>query len=282
MKPCCRSAAAVAAAILSVGLVSCDSEPSDSAAGNTPSSTTSDTAARADFTGVWSGYLTTDSHPFWQFEDVSCFPGCPAAIRERMTAALDDPTNSGRIAEVQAEVRAFGDQYTAGLMTPDGLARLQASAAAAAALDTYCEPYGLLREAMNPLPFRIRDEGGRLIFEYEEWRLTRTIHLDGGGRPPEVATPMGFSVGRYEGGALVVESTAFTGDYYPGRRGSFSDAAKIVERYVIHEEPRRLVLELTITDPVTLTAPYVWTKTWLYTPDVELVRDSCEDVAGQL
>jgi hypothetical protein len=40
-------------------------------------------------------------------------------------------------------------------------------------------------------------------------------------------------------------------------------------------------LELTIEDPVMLLEPYVMTKTWLYTPDLQLVQDSCEDLPAQ-
>jgi hypothetical protein len=168
-------------------------------------------------------------------------------------------------------------------MTPEGLERLERTAAEAADLETYCEPYGLLREAMNPLPMRIRDEGDRIVIEYEEWSLSRTIHMNGAGRAEAPApSSLGYSVGRFENEALVVETTALIGDFYPLRLGSYSDAATIHERYEVQDDPRRLELELTITDPVTLKAPYVWTKTWLDTPNIELLEDSCEDVPGEV
>jgi hypothetical protein len=46
------------------------------------------------------------------------------------------------------------------------------------------------------------------------------------------------------------------------------------------DDPRRLELELTVEDPVTFTEPYVVTKTWLSTPEVELLQDSCGDLPG--
>jgi hypothetical protein len=236
--------------------------------------------AAPDLTGVWSSYFTTESHPYWQVEDVVCFAGCPVAQRDHIRGLLEDPANRVPINPLALDP-AFLPSYAESIMTPEGVRRLHASPEAEAALDTYCEPYGLVREAMNPLTMRIRDEGDRLVIDYEEWSQTRSIHL-GAAEPPATPSPLGHSVGRYEGDALVVVTTALTGDYYPGRIGSYSDSATVEERYVVHEEPRRLVLELTVTDPVTLRSPYVWTKTWLYTPDVELLQDSCEDVPGQL
>ncbi len=43
----------------------------------------------------------------------------------------------------------------------------------------------------------------------------------------------------------------------------------------------RLELTLTLQDPVTFTQPLVVTKTWLQTPDVELVQDTCFQQPGK-
>ena len=62
--------------------------------------------------------------------------------------------------------------------------------------------------------------------------------------------------------------------------GGYSDQASVVERYTIRDNPQHLVLEMTVTDPVTLVEPHVIEKIWLSTPEVEMVEDSCGDVAG--
>ena len=49
----------------------------------------------------------------------------------------------------------------------------------------------------------------------------------------------------------------------------------------IRENPRRLEVTVTLTDPVTFTKPLVVTKTWLYTPDVEIVQDTCSQQPGK-
>lgn len=243
--------------------------------------------APPDFTGVWSGSITTQDHPYWQIEDHLCFAGCPKIFRERLAGLLDDPANEAQPTDALTRL-AFEamTQDRLGRSTPEGRARIEATRTID--LKTYCEPYGLVREAMNPLPMIVRATADGLAIEYEEWSLARRIHLDGRPHPADLApTPLGHSVGRYEGDSLVIETAGISGDYLMGlvsptiRWGSYSDAASVVERYTIKEDPRRLELELTLTDPVTLTEPYVWTKTWLDTPEVELVTDSCEDVPGE-
>lgn len=231
---------------------------------------------RPDFSGVWSGYLTTDQHPFWRIEDLVCFPGCPSVVRERI---IEVTRNGGPSPDQQAEDAAFLLEYQLGIATPEGRSRLLA-APTEEDLATYCEPYGVLREALNPLPMQIFDNGTTLEFKYEEWSLNRTVYLSDAPLPEE-PSPLGHSIGHFENDTLVIETSALTGDYYPLRQGSYSDAATIVERYSIEEEPRRLLLMLTITDPVTLTSPYSWSKTWLFTPEVELIEDSCEDIPGE-
>jgi hypothetical protein len=42
-----------------------------------------------------------------------------------------------------------------------------------------------------------------------------------------------------------------------------------------------MYLEITVEDPVNLREPYTMTKTWLFTPDVKLVVDSCGDIPAK-
>jgi hypothetical protein len=247
--------------------------------------------AHPDFTGVWSGYLTTQEHPYWLLPDAPCFPGCPAIFHEQLTARLKDPANAAGMNEgLWTAVIAATVADRAARSTPEGLARIKATAVPGSVDPAaYCKPYGFVREALNALPVAIREKDGHLVFQYEEFVLSRDIWMDGREHPAGLApTPLGHSTGRYEGGTLVVDTVAISADYYSFVRtpniwwGGFADGASAVERYTIKEDPRRLVVELTISDPVTLTRPYEWTKTWLYTPDVELLEDSCEEVPGQL
>ncbi|MCP5144886.1 MAG: hypothetical protein H6978_08690 [Gammaproteobacteria bacterium] len=242
-------------------------------------------------TGVWSGSMTTPDNPWWNSEDTLCFPGCPKLFHDHLGSLLDDPTNDNTpVGELAGKTFGVVIADRMARSTAEGKRLIEASTATENIdMAKFCEPYGFVREAMNALPMRISHRGDHLLIEYEEFNLSRTIWLDGREHPkPAVNTPLGFSTGRFDGKTLIVETTGISGDYLIGLNsptvhyGRFADGASAVERYVVRDEPRRLVLELTLTDPVTLNEPYVWTKTWLATPDVDLLVDSCEDVPGEM
>lgn len=237
----------------------------------------------APFLGTWSGVFTTQDDEFWRIEDFTCFAGCPPEAYDHLTALLDDPANDDRsIDELTGETREFMRERLASISTPAGLEKQRAGTPANDPT-LHCAPYGFVRESTNPLPLRILRDGEHLVIDYEEWNLERTIYMDGRAHPENLEpTLLGHSVGRIEDGTLVVETAGVEPDIYYSflSGGGYSEQLTGVERYTIHEDPRRLHLELTVEDPVTLTAPYTMEKTWLWTPDVELVEDSCEDVPG--
>jgi hypothetical protein len=236
----------------------------------------------ADFEGVWSGYFTTQDNEFWNVEDLPCFPGCSAEWRARLTALLDDPANDSR--PTGAVIQMAGDQaeQIAAILTPLGR-RIQEANNSANDPKLHCQPYGLVREATNPLPMRIRRDGEHLLIQYEEWSLSRMIYMDGRPHPDyETPTLLGHSVGKIEDGVLVVETTRVNPAWISdATHAGHSAELKAVERYTIRDDPRRLDLELTLEDPVVLTKPYVIAKTWLATPDADLVIDSCRDIPGK-
>jgi hypothetical protein len=237
------------------------------------------------FEGTWSGVFTTQDHEYWQVEDFSCFAGCPLPAYRYMQGLLDDPANDDRpLEEITGETMRFARRYLEERSTPEGLAQLDMPIPANDPSDRTlaCSPYGFVRQSTNPLPLIIRREGEHLVIDYEEWSLSRTIYMDGRGHPDDlVSSPLGYSVGRYEDDDLVVETKGLTPDFLFIGGGRHSGEAKGTERYSLDENPRRLQLELTIEDPVMLRGPYVLTKTWLHTPEVELLEDSCEDLPAQ-
>ena len=71
-----------------------------------------------------------------------------------------------------------------------------------------CEPEGMPRIMTNPHPFEFVDQGARIALRSELYDLTRTIHMDEAAVPAdEPATPLGYSVGRWEGNTLVVSTS---------------------------------------------------------------------------
>jgi len=238
----------------------------------------------APFLGTWSGVFTTQEHEYWRAADLGCFVGCPLDAYNRASALLADPANdhlpimalTGRAsAEWAAEFEAA--------LTPLGRQVRDANVSESDPKFLNCQPYGFVREVTNPLPMQIVRDGEHLLVRYEEWALLRPIYMDGRAHP-EHRTPslLGHSVGRVENGVLIVETERVTPDWVSDTsRFGHSGELKGVERYTVRENPRRLELTLTLEDPLTFTEPLVVTKTWIYTPDVELVQDTCFQQPGK-
>ena len=104
----------------------------------------------------------------------------------------------------------------------------------------------------------------RVMFRYEKDDVLRSVWLDGREPPLNEFTVQGFSVGRYEGDALLVETTQFTFDItgfddYNGIPSS--QLKKVTERY--WREGDELRLTLTVEDPLFLREPASYTTRWL-------------------
>lgn len=97
---------------------------------------------------------------------------------------------------------------------------------------------------------------------------------------------MGYSVGRYEGDALVVETTHIAANLAPWGLGfpipfpfdgRHSDQLKAVERYTRSGDGARLLLDVTLEDPWALRQPVTLKKVWGWAPEQQIAPyDECE------
>ncbi len=95
------------------------------------------------------------------------------------------------------------------------------------------------------------------ISTYEQ---NRTIWMDGRPHPPEAAahTWMGFSTGKWEGNTLTVYTTHMKQGYLRRNGLPESDKATLIEHFMRHGD--YLVHVSEVTDPMTLTEPFVRTQ----------------------
>jgi hypothetical protein len=128
-------------------------------------------------------------------------------------------------------------------------------------------------------PMEIIQRPEQITVIYEAHTEVRRIYF--GERAPDPATMFpernGFSVGRWEGDTLVVETTHLVEQVdtaYP-----HSDQARIVERYTLSEENglRVLTATMTMTDPVFLTAPFTTEKKWQEIPNGHVRTYECTE-----
>jgi len=119
----------------------------------------------------------------------------------------------------------------------------------------------------GPLNLRIWEERHSQSQKLEDIRMyistyeqNRTIWMDDRSHPPEAAahTWMGFSTGKWEGNTLTVYTTHLKAGYLRRNGLPESDQATLIEHFMRHGD--YLVHVSEVTDPVTLTEPFVRTQ----------------------
>jgi hypothetical protein len=141
-----------------------------------------------------------------------------------------------------------------------------------------CVPSTLPAVPYDPYYHQIIQWPDRVLFRYEKDDVLRTVWLD--GRKPTVQdySLQGFSVGRYEDNALIVETDHFlfdiTGfDDYNGIPSS--QMKKVTEKY--WREGAELRGTVTVEDEMFLRKPASYTTRWLPArPGIELAPWDCD------
>ncbi len=93
---------------------------------------------------------------------------------------------------------------------------------------------------------------------------------------------MGYSVGRWEGNTLVVESNGYNDRTWLDRDGhAHTEALRVTERYQ-RRDFGHLDIEVTLTDPAVYARPWTVKLVANYVPDTELMEAVCnESTAGR-
>ena len=114
---------------------------------------------------------------------------------------------------------------------------------------------------------------------YAEFRM---IPLDGRPHDPKRAlqyTYMGYTVGRWEGDTLVLDSIGFSDETWLGRGGFFhSDKMRVVEKFT--RTGNQMLYEVTIEDPEVLVKPWVMPSRTLRLSNANTIipeRGSCTE-----
>ena len=147
-----------------------------------------------------------------------------------------------------------------------------------------CIPPGTPRLMTRVYPIQwIRYEKGYALI-HEFGNEVRWIYMDGRKAPQGedlIPTFNGYSVGRWEGRVLVVETTGFKTQSEGGwpvwiQMGvRVTPALTLIERYRLSSDGKSMEVELTMTDPGTFTQPWVSGKRFELRPDVDIMEFTC-------
>jgi hypothetical protein len=152
--------------------------------------------------------------------------------------------------------------------------------------DAMCLPMGFLQFHQQPQPRRIYQMPNVILIEYEANYGLRHIYLDGRKLPPQ-GEPQpfwyGYSVGRWEGNDLVVETNNLRGaedgpsDGWMDVNGSpYSREAKFTERFR-RLSYGQLQVDLTIDDPKSYTRPWTVRVDFRIRPEEEMIEFVCNE-----
>ncbi|HEU4619262.1 MAG TPA: DUF6152 family protein [Gammaproteobacteria bacterium] len=147
-----------------------------------------------------------------------------------------------------------------------------------------CGPVTMPEVLGYPYPFQVvRSGGDRLVLRYEVDNLERVVHLDAATVPADAApTPLGYSVGRFENGELIIDTARFSDVKWGNGRGVDSGAEKTTEeRYRLGNDGKTLTLEFTMTDPEYLREPVKIEHTYDLLADYTLQDYTCDPATAR-
>jgi hypothetical protein len=145
--------------------------------------------------------------------------------------------------------------------------------------DAHCLPMGFLQFHNHPEPRKIIQTKDVIVIIYEANEGLRQIHMDGRALPGPDAEPWwyGYSVGKWEGDTLVVETRGFKDGGWLDVRGTpLTDEAKVIEKF---RRPNygSMEIEITIDDPKAYEKPWTVKVNQRIMLNTDLIEFICEE-----
>ena len=180
----------------------------------------------------------------------------------------------------------FGPPYPP--LTPAAQVHFDAAEAAAAEGKVYRDDIGQCWPAGMPLimtrvwPIAMIQLPTAIYMISGFMNSLRIVYLDGRSHTdPEIVVPSfnGESIGRWEGGTLVIDTRHFVDDHHWMDQGGVAipagDQLRIVERVRLIDDGARLEIEYTMTDPEHWEGEWKSTKYWNRVHDVDIFEVQC-------
>ena len=141
-----------------------------------------------------------------------------------------------------------------------------------------CLTHGVTDFDALGINWKIIQTPGMIAVLYEAYNHYRQIFLDGRPLPkPTQPAYLGYSVGRWEGETLVVDTTGFNDVGWLDDGGHpQTEALHVTERFR-RRDFGHMDLQLTIDDPKAYTKPWGPTLRLNFQPDDELMESICEN-----
>jgi hypothetical protein len=139
-----------------------------------------------------------------------------------------------------------------------------------------CLPDGVPHGDLLPEPFKIIHSNGVIVMLYEVETTFRQIFTDGRKHPADMSpTWQGYSVGRWDGDTLVIDTAGFNDKSWLDARGTGHSEEMRVEERFRRRDYGHLDLTITITDPKVFTKPISFSVVEELLPDTDLLEHYC-------
>jgi hypothetical protein len=145
--------------------------------------------------------------------------------------------------------------------------------------DAHCLPMGNMQFMTHPQPRKIVQTPDLIVILYEANDGIRQIFLDGRPLPNNDPDPWwyGYSIGKWDGDTLVVETTGFRPDGWLDINGSpLTEAAKITERFR-RVDYGHLEITISVDDPKAYTKPWTVTVRQTIELDTQMIEFICAE-----
>jgi hypothetical protein len=146
--------------------------------------------------------------------------------------------------------------------------------------DANCLPQGVPKILVAPAPWKVVQTPGLIVFVHEAFNLWRQVFLDGREFAySEDTTPtwMGYSLGKWEGDTLVVDTKGFNGKVWLDQLGKPStEALHVIERFR-RKDFGHMEIQATIDDPKAYTKPWTVTLEARLLTNTELMEFICNE-----
>jgi hypothetical protein len=143
--------------------------------------------------------------------------------------------------------------------------------------EAHCLPMGIMQFHTQGAPRKFIQTREVLVILYEASMGLRQIFTDGRSLPAGDVQPWwyGYSVGRWDGDTLVVETAGLRDDGWLDVFGTpLTDAAKLTERFR-RVSYGRMEIDITVDDPKAYTGPWTVRVNQRLVPDQELIEFVC-------
>lgn len=145
-------------------------------------------------------------------------------------------------------------------------------------MSTLCTPQSMPVVQLVPSPFKIVQTPGLTLVLFESDNVFRQIFTDGRKQPVDPQPSwLGYSVGKWDGDWLVIETAGFNDQGPLDAMGHFhSDALHVTER--LHRRDfGHMDVRMTLEDPKTFTKPVTIQYTNVLLPDTDLIEGFCSE-----